>query len=63
MVVVTMWCAFKCIQSRKRTLAYTQKDMCSIGDLYYDTSADLLGHGAIKQNGVIHSQTEVTSWA
>ena len=32
-------------KGRKRTLAYTQKDMCSIGDLYYDTSADLLGRG------------------
>ena len=38
-------------KGRKRTLAYTQKDMCSIGDLYYDTSADLLGRGDKTEGG------------
>jgi carbamoyltransferase len=32
-------------KGRKRVLKYAMQDMCSIGDLYYDISADLLGRG------------------
>tara|TARA_B110000285_G_scaffold42384_2_gene46952 strand:+ start:17262 stop:18980 length:1719 start_codon:yes stop_codon:yes gene_type:complete len=32
-------------KGRKRVLKYSMQDMCSIGDLYYDISADLLGRG------------------
>lgn len=36
-------------KGRKRVLKYAMQDMCSIGDLYYDTSADLLGRGTKEQ--------------
>lgn len=32
-------------EGNKRVKKYTQLDMCSIGDLYYDTASDLLGRG------------------
>ena len=33
-------------EGNKRVKKYTQREMCSIGDLYYDASADLLGRGS-----------------
>jgi len=36
-------------ENNKRILGYTQRDMCSIGDLYFDTAGDMLGRGNHKQ--------------
>jgi len=32
-------------EGNKRLKKHTQRDMCSIGDLYYDTASDVLGRG------------------